>query len=180
LSGDTTGGRLKLYDLPDLQLRKEEAQRGLSQASFDPQGLLVAALSNSNVIALRCTERLQPLYEFLGHDQPVSALAFTPSNRYMVSGARDGTARVWPLDAKPAGPDGACLAPGSASTIWSQLRPGGPLPPADLGPGVLGVAVPVGSTFPLRTTASLLEEAQIAAGRKATAEELGKALGEGR
>jgi WD40 repeat protein/cellulose biosynthesis protein BcsQ len=173
-----SSGRLQVLALPILNATQNSViQRGLFLARFDPQGLLVAGLAGGNTISVRCAEQLQSLYEFLGHDQPVTALAFIPSGRYMISGAQDGTSRVWELDLKTQG--GACLAPGSASVVWTQPQ-GSAQPNLDLGQNVPGVVTSASGsgTLPLRTTASLLEEARIAVGRVATPEEIRKVLGD--
>lgn len=70
---------------------------------ISPSGSLVAAgISDHSIQVWRVNTktRIQALY---GHQEPITALAISPDDRYIISASEDGTMRVWGVPAKGAG-----------------------------------------------------------------------------
>jgi WD40 repeat protein len=78
--------------------RSEPARFGLKSTcralAFTPDGKTLAATADWK-ITLYDTERGQELQTLVGHKGVVSALAYSPDGRYLVSGSWDKTVKVW-------------------------------------------------------------------------------------
>jgi WD40 repeat protein len=67
---------------------------GLVDAAFSPDGSLLATGSRDGGVRVWKVATGQRVWLFVGHQGPVSALAFDPFGQYVVSASEDGTARI--------------------------------------------------------------------------------------
>jgi WD40 repeat protein len=67
---------------------------GLVDAAFSPDGSLLATGSRDGGVRVWKVATGQRVWLFVGHQGPVSALAFDPVGQYVVSASEDGTARI--------------------------------------------------------------------------------------
>ena len=82
------------------------------RAAFDPGGRLVALpLGESHAVGVWVADTGQPLLSLRGHDEPVTAVSFTPDGKRLWSASLDHSARAWEIHPSPA-----------ATGLWS---PGG-------------------------------------------------------
>ena len=136
-----TGGTMFLWELATGEVRQDFSP-GLNANSmaFSPDGRIVYAGAASGEILLWTLETGQQLDRFAGHTNPVTKVELTSDGLRAVSGALDGTIRVWSLGngaaigelnwpgfqiAASIGPDGtrAVTAAGSDLLYW-DLDPG--------------------------------------------------------
>ena len=95
---------------------------GIYAAAFSPDGSQIATADGKGAIFLRDGASGEPRITWLGHKGRITALAFTPSGRHLVSGGFDGMLNVW--DAQ----SGQLVARGSTGKpVTNQLAilPGG-------------------------------------------------------
>ena len=63
--------------------------------ALSPRGDLIAIGGDATGIAVKRLADGAPLAYLCGHDQPITALAFTPDGRTLVSAGRDGVVHLW-------------------------------------------------------------------------------------
>jgi WD40 repeat protein len=133
-----TGGSNGAVSLWNLKERAEVATffDGTTALAIHPSGDILATTTLDNSICLWDLQLRQLLQELIGHDGPVTCLAFSPDGNWMVSGSEDHTLRIW--DAKGHGQvslevesqvtsvtfsaDGKNLYTGHANTTCSQIQ----------------------------------------------------------
>lgn len=85
-----------LVDIPSGAILREFGDRQTPAAfSFDGSRLLMKAFPNA---ILYNTSNWKIVGEFVGHKRMLSAYAFDPFNRFIATGALDGTVRLWSLE----------------------------------------------------------------------------------
>ncbi|WP_410644974.1 WD40 repeat domain-containing protein [Amycolatopsis sp. lyj-346] len=72
------------------------AEGGVQAAAFSPTGQFLATANGSNV-SLWDPRTGQVVFTLRGHTDGVTAVAFRPDGNVLVTGSKDGTARVWDL-----------------------------------------------------------------------------------
>lgn len=70
----------------------------LESASFSPNGKHVAVGTGERAVVILDSTTGQEVARLYGHTGAVTCVAFEPSGHRLVSGAVDGTIRVWTLD----------------------------------------------------------------------------------
>jgi hypothetical protein len=80
------------------QVEIEKLQKAIYCLAYSPDGRLLAAGDSKGVVSVLeiCTGRTR--CQFVGHRGPITALAFAPDTRRLVSGSDDATALVWDLN----------------------------------------------------------------------------------
>jgi WD40 repeat protein len=71
----------------------------MQSAAISPNGRLVAKANGSKILLLEAASGKE-LQAFEGHEDVVEAVAFSPDGAYVLSGSRDRTARMWPLNTR--------------------------------------------------------------------------------
>ena len=101
-----------LWDGATGRLRRTDTDRNMHNGvAFSPDGKQVAVasvLTDGPALSLWNAGSGKRLVGLSGHSAPVSALAFN-GNTQLLSGARDGTVRLWPVGAHAAGAPAATL-----------------------------------------------------------------------
>lgn len=89
---------------PDLRLYKDDQKigstmslTGFTRYTFTADGRYVAAADFPGVIHVFRVPDMQQVASFSGHDGPVLALAVSSDSRYLFSGGKDQTLRIWHL-----------------------------------------------------------------------------------
>lgn len=85
--------QIAFYDLEAKQVAfvvKEDEVIAVS-----PDGSLAASGGKSERIRLWNTSTGAEIGQLSGHQEPVTALAFTPDNNYLISVSMDGSLRIW-------------------------------------------------------------------------------------
>lgn len=133
-----SGGNVTCFDVAGGSTRFRIGARGgyVNAAVFSPDGKTFAVGSDEKVALLRDASTTRVLH-VLRHPAAVRDVAFTPDNRWLVTGASDGSVRLWDpqrgsqtevllghkraVNSVAASPDGRLLASGSADkdiSIW--------------------------------------------------------------
>ncbi|MFL5339302.1 MAG: hypothetical protein ACJ8F7_03965 [Gemmataceae bacterium] len=118
-------------EFPDPTPGRNAAFRQVRRLALAPTGYLVASAEGDRVLLFEiATGQLRGVLS--GHHGEVSALAFTPDGRRLISGSNDNTALVWDVTptalAKPAD--------GDPSRLWEQLTSSDA---AVVGPAIAGL-----------------------------------------
>ncbi|MGH3900738.1 MAG: hypothetical protein ACRDTA_21335 [Pseudonocardiaceae bacterium] len=137
-----------LWNVTDLRAPRpwgpplDGAMSWINAVAFSPDSTSLAVASSDAARGVRvfdlATTRITAT---LPHPAPVTAVKFSPDGKTIVTGANDGTARLWPLAAPTLdgmayvvsatrfSPDGRTLAVGSADTrLWNVTDPQQPTP----------------------------------------------------
>ena len=85
-----TGKQIKAFKMP--------AESRVRQAIFDREEAHVATVSDDNIVRVWDTESGIPVATFTGHTKGVSAIAFAPDTKRLVSASADTTARIWRVE----------------------------------------------------------------------------------
>jgi hypothetical protein len=88
---------------------------------FSADGRMLAQAAAGQPLRLWDLQSGQVLAEFAGHQGLISALAFAPDGRTLVSGSWDTTALVWDVQDQKAGPVRRELDAAAADACWSDL-----------------------------------------------------------
>jgi WD40 repeat protein len=88
-------GTVEIWDLATAQLLFA-LEASSEDISFSPDGLLLASTSGVNVKVWDVSTG-QLIAEFEGHTERVESVAFSPDGRLLVSGSKDGTAKLWEI-----------------------------------------------------------------------------------
>ncbi|HYT88235.1 MAG TPA: hypothetical protein VEL76_05915 [Gemmataceae bacterium] len=97
-------------------------------AAFSPDGRLFATPGVGGIVLFE-TASGQPRLRLAGHLQEVTAVAFTPDGKTLLSSSSDGTVLIWDIT----GPGTTARLPGTAVDLWASL--------ADLRPERAGQAL---------------------------------------
>ncbi|MGH7174069.1 MAG: PQQ-binding-like beta-propeller repeat protein, partial [Gemmataceae bacterium] len=91
-------------------------------AALSPDGRLLA-IGGETRLCLYSTATGKPVLELYGHNSEVRCLAFSPDNRRLASGLRDGTALVWDVTAacRAVRPDARRLHQMELEALWAGL-----------------------------------------------------------
>lgn len=96
------GSQVRLWELSTCQVLASLDVPGSQTMALSPRGNLIATGGSPDAtgasVKLWDFSTLAIVREFGGHSQSVSAIAFSPDGRALVSGGRDGLANVWLLD----------------------------------------------------------------------------------
>lgn len=130
-----SNGAIALWDIPG---RFEEAAlfEGTTGVAMHPAGKHLALATLEQSIGIWDFASQQLIDEFLGHDGPVTALAYSPDGKVLASGSDDRTLRLWnekgeeiavaeldsQITALTFSPDGQFLYTGNANTTCAQLK----------------------------------------------------------
>lgn len=143
-------GEIDLYDTRTREHRASlRVGDGIQTASFSHDGRWLAVPHGAN-LSIRLWDVLdrRVRHELRGHNAEVGSVAFTPDDRKLVSGSRDGTIRIWDVGTgQPRGvhlghheriwglavsPDGRTIASAGRDGIVRLWDPGVPETPARL------------------------------------------------
>lgn len=92
-----TGGSSGALSLWDIAERAEVATltEGTTALAWHPGGKRIAATTLDHSIGLYDTKELSLVHEYLGHDDVIGCLAFSPDGKLLASGSDDQTMRLW-------------------------------------------------------------------------------------
>ena len=92
----------------ELQLRRADNLKLQKSVKVESCGMWDIGVSENNTyIAVGCGNGTSRLYDarrgslistFIGHEEDVTAVSVSSDGKYLVTGARDATARVWKAD----------------------------------------------------------------------------------
>ncbi len=89
-------GKCAVVDIPTSAVAREFGDHQRPEAfSYDGSRLLMSAFPNS---FLYNTSNWEVISELAGHSRMICAYAFDPRNRFVATGALDGTVRLWSLE----------------------------------------------------------------------------------
>jgi WD40 repeat protein len=96
------GSQVRVWELSTCQVLASLEVPGSETLALAPRGNVIATAGHNDATGANVTlwegSTLAIVREFDGHSQSVSAIAFSPDGRILVSGGRDGVANVWLLD----------------------------------------------------------------------------------
>jgi WD40 repeat protein len=94
-----TNRQVRLWDISTCQVLASFEAPGSESLAVSPHAAVIATGGHdpetNAKITLWDAATLVRTREFEGHDQPVSALAFSSDGKILVSGGRDGVANIW-------------------------------------------------------------------------------------
>ena len=67
----------------------------VNQIALSPDGSIVVGAVDDLTIRIWNSASGEELVRIMGHQAPVSAITFTPNNKYLLTASMDGTIRVW-------------------------------------------------------------------------------------
>ena len=67
----------------------------INDLEFSADGRLLATASNDRTARIFAVEELEPLLSCAGHTETIGCVAFSPTENRLVTGAKDGTLRLW-------------------------------------------------------------------------------------